>query len=84
MGDFTCVEKGVYLGDNPLTNHLITSWDIQVGKNGGKTLGVVGTLNYVNPIYTLYSGYENCAYIPFIGYLLGWPWVETSSECEHE
>ncbi len=23
--------KGVYWGYNPLTNHLLTSWDIQVG-----------------------------------------------------
>ena len=28
--------NGVYRGYNPFTNHLLTSWNIQVDKGGGK------------------------------------------------
>ena len=28
---YSLLINGVYLGYNPLTNHLLTSWDIQAG-----------------------------------------------------
>ena len=40
--------NGVYWGYNPLTNHLLTSWDIQVLERSGHFF--VRILEVANPI----------------------------------
>ena len=34
---YNLLTNGIYWGYNPLTSHLLTSWDIQVGEGGYPT-----------------------------------------------
>ncbi len=57
--------NGVYRGYNPLTNHLLTSWDIQVSRMGPMTI--------LQPFVPL----GNSGTVParFPPPLVGWWWI---------